>query len=110
MRKFGAALAMGVLLIASGCGGGSDRPTENEVSKALQKGGDDSILGAAGSKLDNKAADCIAKALVDSKISDEALQALVDGDKKYKGSKADASAASAVSSKMVKCISAQVGQ
>lgn len=103
MRKFGAALALGVLLVTAGCG--SSRPSVDEVSAALQKGGKDSVLGEAGANLKEKAADCMAEALVDSKISDEALQALVDGDKKYKGSTADSKAAEAISAKMVKCIS-----
>lgn len=105
MRAFGAALAVSVLLLVPGCGSSSDRPSQDEVSKALQKGGEGSILGSAGSKLSDKQADCIAKVLVDSKISDKGLQALVDGKKNYKASKQDASAATSVSSKMVKCVS-----
>jgi hypothetical protein len=104
MRRFGALLAMSVLLVATGCGG-SGRPSVNEVSKALQKGGKDSILGAASSKIGDKAANCVAQTLVDSKLSDEALQAIVDGEKNFKPTKADTTAASAVSAKMVKCVS-----
>jgi len=109
MRKFGAALAISVLLVTSACGGGGSRPSESEVSKALQKGGDGSILGDDASKVSKKAADCVAKILVDSKISDRALKAIVDGNKTYQPSKADTAAGVAVSSKIVKCISGGLG-
>lgn len=106
MRKLGAALAVGVLLVATACGsgGGDDRPSVGDVSKALRKAGDGSLLGTAASKLDEKAADCVAKVLVDSEISDEGLQAIIDGDADYKASEADEAAVASIASKMVGCV------
>ena len=110
MRKFGAALAISALLVTSACGGGGgSRPSESELSKALQKGSEGSVLGNGAGKVSKKAADCVAKVLVDSRISDKALKAIVDGDKTYQPSKADTSAGVAVSSKIVKCISSGIG-
>ncbi|RNL79501.1 hypothetical protein [Nocardioides marmorisolisilvae] len=106
MRRFGAALAISVLLVTSACGGGGSRPSQDEVSQALQKGGDNSILGDSGSKVSKKAADCVAKVLVDSRISDRALQAIVDGKRNYSPSKADQTAAVGVANKIVKCLPA----
>ncbi len=104
MRRFGAVLATGVLLAVAGCGGGSsDRPSADEVSAALQKTGEGAILPTT-TKIDEKQADCIAKLLVGSKLSDRALKALVKGDKTYSPSKADTSAAAAISSKLVSCV------
>lgn len=105
MRKFGAVLAMSVLLATAGCGGGSSsRPSADEISKALRNG-KDSVLGSASSTLSKKAADCVGKAFVDSKLSDQSLQAIVKGDKAYKPSATDKSAITGLESKIVKCIS-----
>jgi hypothetical protein len=104
MRKYGAALVMGVLLVTSACGGGGNRPSVSDVSQVLRKGGDGSLLGAAGASLNKKAADCIAGALVHSKLSDKALRAIVDGDTGYKGSSSDQAAVSGVTTKMTKCV------
>ena len=73
------------------------------MSKAFQKGlgGSDT----AGKKLTKKQADCAGKVFVESKISDEALNAIVDGKKDFKESKADDKALQAVTPKLVKCIS-----
>ena len=106
VRKFGAALALGVLLATSACGGGGSRPSQDELSKALQKGGDHSVLGATGTNVSKKSADCIAKVLVDSRISDRALKAIVDGTKSYSPSRADQTAAVGIASKIVKCLPA----
>lgn len=53
--------------------GGSDRPSVEEVSAAMQKG--DSSL------TDEAVADCMAKVFVNSDISDETLQKAVEDDK-----------------------------
>ncbi|MFL6158160.1 MAG: hypothetical protein ACJ72D_18870 [Marmoricola sp.] len=105
MRKISAAVALGVLLATSACGGGSSRPTQDELSKALQKGGT-SVLGDSGTKVSRKSADCVAKVLEDSRISDRALRAIVEGRKTYSPSRADQSAAIGVASKIVKCLPA----
>lgn len=105
MRKFGAALACAMLLATSACGGGG-RPSTDDVAKALLKGGEDSVLGSVSARLDQKTADCIAQALVESKISDNGLRALVDGDKDFKGSKQDEAALTAAAGEMTTCMTA----
>ncbi|MCW2786578.1 MAG: hypothetical protein JWP74_3095 [Marmoricola sp.] len=113
MRKFGAALAISVLLVTAGCGGssgggGSSRPSASDISKALRQGGDRSVLGASASKLSKKSADCVGKALTDSKVSDKALKALVKGDKTFKPSTSDTKAITTIESAVIKCVSADV--
>lgn len=76
------AIAAAAMTLTAACGGGGgDRPTTNEISKALT--GDDSVLGTSVPK---KAADCMAKVFEESKLSDKTLNALVEGDKDYENS------------------------
>lgn len=105
MRRYGAAVILGALLVTSACGGDEDRPSVEEVSTALRKGGDDSILGAAGANLDKKAADCIAEVLVESKVSDTTLDKVVGAEGDYKPSKSDEAALAKVGPKLVECVS-----
>jgi hypothetical protein len=105
-RRFGAALATCALVVTSACGGGSSRPSADELSKALRKGGQDSVLGADAGKVSKKGADCIARVLVDSRISDRALQAILDANASYLPSKADAAAAAGLRAKIVNCLPA----
>jgi hypothetical protein len=107
IRTLGAALVTGVLLATTACGGSGTRPSAGELSKALQKGGS-SLVGSdtTGNK---KAADCLAKVLVESRISDRALKAIVEGNKTYQPSKADLSAGIAIRTKIVKCLPAGLG-
>ena len=108
MRKIGAALAVGVLLATAACGG-SSRPSKDDLSQALRKGGENSILGASSGNVPKSAADCLAKVLVGSRISDRALQAIVDGNKNYKPTTRDATAAGAVRSEIVECLPSGLG-
>jgi hypothetical protein len=108
MHRLSTVVAAGLLLLATGCGGsgdgdGADRPSTGELATAIQEGGENGMFGDTGAKLDQDAADCMAKALHDSKISDEALQAIVDGDEDYEASKADEDAASSVVVEVQKC-------
>jgi hypothetical protein len=90
-------------LIVAGCGGSSDgRPTADELSDSLQHGKASSLVPADAS-LSEDGADCLGKALHDSKLSDEALRAFVDGDKDYKGSDDDTKALSDLSDKASAC-------
>jgi hypothetical protein len=108
MRKFGAALAISVLLVTAGCGGsdsgGGDRPSTDEIAKALK--GDAGDLLSLPSTLDDKAVDCIAKAIEDSKLSDKTVRALIKADKDYKGSKGDEAAIAGLSTDIGKCVTA----
>ena len=86
-----------VLTLATACGG-DGRPSVDEISDALQ---DSDLLG--GSELTDDQVDCLAKAYHDSDLSDDALQALVDGDEDYKGSKEDTEDIGDVSEAAGKC-------
>ena len=68
VKKLGATVAVALLLATSACGGG--RPSEEELSTAMQKGvktNDRTV------KLTKEQADCAAKIFVKSDLSDEAL-------------------------------------
>jgi hypothetical protein len=69
----GAALVALALLLAA-CGGDPEgRPSVNEISEALQE-------ESEGGEVSDSQADCIAKAFVDSDISDDGLREMVSGD------------------------------
>ncbi|MBO9520871.1 MAG: hypothetical protein J7518_04980 [Nocardioidaceae bacterium] len=107
MRRCGAAVLLGALLVTSACGGGggSDgRPSEGDVSKALRKAGEDSLLGPAAKDITKAKADCIAKVLVDSKVSDRTLKKIVAADKDFLPSKADEAALSKAGPDLVRCV------
>lgn len=79
-KTLSAAIAAAALTLTAACGGGGgDRPTADEISKALT-----SEKSALGTAVPKKAADCIAKVFEESKLSDKTLRALIKGDKDYK--------------------------
>lgn len=102
-----AVMIVAALALTSACGGDGDggdrdrddRPTKAEVKTAITK--KDSVFGSA---IPKAAADCVAGVLVDSKVSDKALTAIVESDKDFKGSKADEKALRGVSSKFTTCV------
>jgi hypothetical protein len=96
-----AAFVVAALSLSSACGGGGDRPSKAEVKEAITS--KDSVFGTS---IPEKAADCIAGALVDSDVSDKTLQAIVDSDKDYKGSKKDKDALNGLQSDLTKCATA----
>lgn len=89
----------------SSCGGssGDDRPTAKEISSSLHEGKAAEAMGVDGGSLPAKVVDCMAAALHDSDLSDEALQALVDGDTRFEGSAADNEALQGVTSDISAC-------
>lgn len=96
MKKTGLTLIALTLAFTTGCGG-SDRPSEGEVSKSLSS--KSSVLPQAMPK---KQADCVSTVLVDSDLSDKTLIALVEKDKKYKGTKKDTKVLSGLSATITK--------
>ena len=99
VKKLGATVAVALLLATSACGGG--RPSEAELSTAMQKGvktNDQTV------KLTKEQADCAAKIFVKSDLSDEALQALTERDQTYKESKKDAAALERISDDLGACV------
>ena len=88
-----------LLAVLTACGGGG-RPSEDDIAGALKENSTFGDLSAAS----DEAIDCMAKALHDSDLSDDALQAIVDGDEDYKGDKDDTEAAAAIADDFTKCI------
>ena len=103
VRKFGVAAATAVLLLTAACGGGGGRPSVDDIQKSLTDGKAADVLGTT--TLTDDQAECIAKILEKSGISDEGLQAIVDGKKNYKPSKDDEKESGKVAAKFVSCAS-----
>jgi hypothetical protein len=98
-KKLGGTVAVVLLLATSACGAG--RPSEGELSTAMQKGvkTDEQTV-----KLTKEQADCAAKIFVKSDLSDEALQAIVERDQEYKESKKDTAALKKISDDLGACV------
>lgn len=84
-KKLGASLAVAVLLATSACGAG--RPSESDLSKALQHGLD--VVGIGTTHVPKKTADCLARLLEKSKASDAFLKAVASNDQQYRRSRQD---------------------
>lgn len=78
MRKSAASAILALALVLSACGGGG-RPSEGDIAEALKS---DPDLNSSGDIPDEQI-ECVAEALHDSDVSDEVLQAMVDGDEDY---------------------------
>ena len=90
------AASSALLFTLSACGGGDGgRPSVDDISESLQ---DSDIMGG---EVDAKVADCVAEAFHDSDLSDDALQAIADGDEDYDASDEDTEALSSVSTDSV---------
>lgn len=100
-KTMSAMFVVATLTLTSACGGsdGSDRPTQAEIKKAITA--KDSVFGT---EIPAAQADCVAGVLVDSKVSDKTLQAIIDADKDYKGSKADTNALNDMTTDLAKCV------
>jgi hypothetical protein len=105
VKKKLVALSLLALLAACG-GGGGGRPSAGDLAKALND--HDNKVGAqfteAFQNPDADTIDCIAKVLHESKVSDDALQAIVDANEDYKGSDKDSEAFQDATTGMAKCI------
>ena len=93
MRAFGAALLLGAILLVGGCGGSSDDPKSGddgrlstaEIAKELRA---DETDGAR--TFTDEAADCLAKALHDSKMSTKGIRDFLEGGKTFTDADTDA--------------------
>lgn len=85
MKKISAILAVSALTLVTACGGSSGRPSVEEVSASLTS--EDSVMG--GVVPNDEFADCFARVLVESDLSDDTLNAIVEQDESYEGSDAD---------------------
>jgi hypothetical protein len=90
MKKILAMFSLMVVLTA--CGGGGGRPSSDDIAKALKDKGNPAGAAFGSTGAADDAIDCIAKALHDSKLSDDALNAIIKGDKGFDGSKKDTEA------------------
>ena len=99
-KTLSAAFVVAALTLTSACGGGGgDRPSADDVAAQLKK--------SAGSAITDKQADCAAKAIVDSDLSDAAVKAVAENDTKYKPTDQDTKAQGEVSKEIGKCITPQ---
>lgn len=92
-----------LLAVLTACGGGGGRPSQDDIAKALKDKGNPAGAAFQTTAASDDMIDCIAKVLHDSDLSDDALQALVDGDSDYAGDKDDAEAISGLADDMIKC-------
>ncbi|MDX6375065.1 MAG: hypothetical protein QOD98_4053 [Nocardioidaceae bacterium] len=91
-----------LLAVLTACGGGG-RPSTDDIAKALKDKGNPNGVAIASAASD-QAIDCIAKVLHDSDLSDDALQALVDGNSGFEGNKDDAAAIGKLTDDFAKCV------
>ncbi|MRJ76827.1 hypothetical protein GEV29_09785 [Aeromicrobium sp. SMF47] len=98
-KSLSTAMIVAALALTSACGGGEDRPSKGEVKTSITS--KDSVFGTS---IPEAAADCVAGLLVDSKLSDKTLNAIVEKDEDYKGSKEDREALTDVSKKFSECV------
>lgn len=104
-KTLSAAFVVAALALTSACGGGGDdRPSKSEVKTAITS--DDSVFGTS---IPEASADCVADVLVDSDVSDKTLQAIVDSDENYKGSKDDEKALTSLTADFAKCVTPAAG-
>ena len=89
-----------LLAVLTACGGGG-RPSEDEIADALK---DNNSFGDLTNGASDEIIDCIAKALHESDLSDDALRALVDGDEDFTGDKDDTEAIADIQDDLTKCI------
>src|SRR5690606_11780773 len=95
-----AAVALSTVALLGGLAacGGADRPSKDELADAMTS--EDSVFGSAVGSAPDEMVDCMAGVLVDSDISDEALNAIVEGDEDYDASDEDEKAVNNVMSDM----------
>lgn len=98
LRKPGATVAVALLLATSACSG--SRPSESDLSSALQKGVKTSDQKL---KLTKQQADCAAKLFEKSGLSDKSLQAIADRNSDYKEAAADKKALEKLLPRLQKC-------
>lgn len=98
-KTMSAMFIVATLALTSACGGGDDRPSKAEVKKSITS--KDSVFGTS---IPEKSADCVAGALVDSKVSDKTLNAIVEGDEDYKGTDKDKKALNDLTTKLGECV------
>lgn len=79
--RLGVLVAGSVLLLAAGCG--SDRPSVDDMARSFENGKAGAAFGIPAGLLRDAQYQCIAKAIVDSELSDDAVRALEQAEKDY---------------------------
>lgn len=99
-KSMSALFIVAALALTSACGGddGGDRPSKAEVKKAITS--EKSVLGT----IPDEPADCVAGLLVDSKVSDDTLDAIVEKDPDYKGTDKDKDILEGLEDDLGKCV------
>jgi hypothetical protein len=112
MRPALAACVLALLPLATACGvvddarpGEDGRPSVQAIAGAIKDPGN-SFHQAFAMFGDDTALDCVAEALHDSDLSDDALRALVDDDTDFAYNKGDDKALGDVTDEMASCINA----
>jgi len=95
-KLIAAAIVGGSVLLTAGCG----RPSTDDIQKAIAKA---SNVAGIPTSLTSEQYKCIATAIHDSKLSDDALKALVDGKSTFKASDGDDAAMEALGEKISAC-------
>ena len=93
-----------LLAVLTACGGGGGRPSADEVADALKDKDNPAGQAFTAGGATDEAIDCIAEALHESDLSDDVLQAIVDGDEDYEGSSEDEDAFAGLVDELGKCI------
>jgi hypothetical protein len=102
MRTSLTAVVAGLALLAGACGGTTtDRPSADAISSALQSKDLGAALGGGTASLDQAAADCFAKAVHDSRVSNRGLRAMLRGESSF--SPLDLNALRAILPQLEKC-------
>jgi hypothetical protein len=106
MKQKLVALSAVLVIALSACGGGGDgggRPSTDEIADALKSNEEFSSMASGAS---DEVVDCLAQAFHDSELSDDALNALVDGDEDFDGSDEDREAVSGMTEDLTACATA----
>lgn len=80
------------------------------LSKSMQGGKAASLMNLPAGLVTPKVADCMAKVIVDSRLSDKAVIALQEGDKSFNGDAADTKVMTDLVTKLGTCATAAAGQ
>ncbi|MFL6060363.1 MAG: hypothetical protein ACJ72E_03955 [Marmoricola sp.] len=100
MKRTGPVLAGVLLAVLAACGSSGDRPSVDDISSALQSKDLGKALGSNGT-INKAAADCFAKVVHDSRVSDRGLKAFLRGETTFSAN--DRNALAAVVPKLEKC-------
>jgi len=99
-RTLASACLLPLAIVLTGCMGDGTRPSVDEVADSLRDG----YQGVGIGMVDERSAECVAEAFVDSDMSDESLRAIADRDQNYEPSSEDAEAMSAAAGSIGLCV------